>query len=269
MLRKYIAPAALLVLLTVLAGCQPEPEPEKNQNADQNQDQVYQVSTLNALQLGVYDGETTFAEMQDKGNLGIGTFEALDGEMIMLDGVFYQVRADGNVYQVKADMTCPFADLTYYYADDVMNVQSIDSLASLQKTIDTMRKDPNHFYAIRVDGTFDYIKARSVPAQDEPYPPLSEAVLQQKVFEYQNVEGTILGFWCPRFVDGINMPGYHFHFLSKDRQQGGHLLDAKVRQAIIGVDYTEDFAMHLPRGDAFSQSDLGQDQSQALEKAER
>ncbi len=259
---------ALLLVLMPISGCQPEPE-KKGDTAVQNENQVYQVSTINALMQGVYEGESTFGELQDKGNLGIGTFEALDGEMIMIDGVFYQVKSDGKVLVAAADQKTPFADITHYWADDVANIKSIDSMASLQKTIDPYLKNPNIFYAIRVDGTFDYIKARSVPAQSQPYPPLDQAIKQQQVFEYKNVEGTILGFWCPAYVNGINMPGYHFHFISKDRQQGGHLLECQVREALLGIDRTEDFAMHLPDSEAFSQSNLGQDQSKALNKVER
>lgn len=259
----------ILGAFVMLAGCQPAAGPAETEKSETNRELIYQVSTINALMQGVYDGETSFADLQGKGDLGIGTFEALDGEMILIDGVFYQVRADGKVYQVKGEMTCPFADLTYYDADLIKDIENIDSLAGLQHIVDTMRCDANHFYAIRVDGTFKYIKARSVPPQTEPYPPLSEAVKQQVVFEYEDIEGSIIGFWSPQFVDGVNMPGYHFHFISKDRQRGGHLLEARIQKAQIGVDYTTDFAMHLPEGEAFSSSNLSQDQSQALEKAER
>lgn len=269
MKNRFVFAITLLASIIVLAGCQPEPEMPKALEPDIDQEQIYQVSTLNALQAGVYQGEVSFDELQEKGNLGIGTFEALDGEMIMIDGVFYQVRSDGKVYGVKPEMTTPFANVTYYSADEVKTVNKLESLGELQTCVDSLRADSNHFYAIRIDGTFEYIKVRSVPAQSQPYPPLSEAVLGQTVFEYQDVEGSILGFWCPGFVDGINMPGYHFHFISKDRLKGGHLLDARVIQASIGVDFTDGFSMHLPVGEAFSSSNLNEDQSQALEKAER
>lgn len=257
----------LILALMCIGGCQTAPEPAKKAAVDQ--DLLYQVSTINALMQGIYDGDTTYGEIQDKGNLGIGTFQALDGEMVMIDGVFYQIKSDGKVYAVKPEMIAPFADLTYYSADQTTIVKNIDSVASLQKAIEPLITNKNLFYAIRVDGAFSYIKVRSVPAQVKPYPLLSEAVKNQQVFEYQNVEGTILGFWSPEYINGINVPGYHLHFISKDRQKGGHLLDCKMSEATAGVDVTDNFILDLPQGQDFAQSNLAQDQSKQVQKVER
>lgn len=264
---SYTAVGGLLIALLLICGCQGAPK--SVQPVLPNQDLLYQVSTINALMQGVYEGETTYGQLQDKGDLGIGTFEALDGEMVMVDGVFYQIKADGKVYPVKPEMIAPFADVTYYSADQTITLSNIDGVANLQKAIDPLITNRNLFCAIRIDGTFSYIKVRSVPAQVKPYPLLSEAVQNQKVFEYQNVEGTILGFWSPDFINGINVPGYHLHFISKDRTIGGHLLDCKVSQAQVGVDVTDDFTLDLPKNQAFSQSDLARDQTSEVQKVER
>lgn len=46
--------------------------------------ELFQYSTLEALLGGVYDGEVTVGELLTHGDFGLGTFNSLDGEMIIL-----------------------------------------------------------------------------------------------------------------------------------------------------------------------------------------
>ena len=62
---------------------------------------------MTALLDGIYDGEMTIGELLGKGNFGIGTFDALDGEMIILDGVCYQLRGDGTATIADLDQERP------------------------------------------------------------------------------------------------------------------------------------------------------------------
>ncbi|MCK5739896.1 acetolactate decarboxylase, partial [bacterium] len=127
----------------------------------------------------------------------------------------------------------------------------------------------NRFYAIQVHGTFSFIKTRSVPRQTEPYPPLAEVAKTQPEFEYEQTTGTLAGFRCPAFVKGINVPGYHLHFLSDDHQTGGHVLAFTLAHGTVQLDETTDFQLRLPEGAAFEQTDLTNDQTAALEKVEK
>ena len=85
--------------------------------------------------------------------------------------------------------------------------------------------------AIRLDGRFELVRARSVPAQSPPYRPLTEVVADQHVFELEDVAGTMLGFRFPAYVEGIEVAGYHLHFISDDRTRGGHVLDSRSPRA--------------------------------------
>ena len=78
--------------------------------------QLFQTSTLQALMAGVYDGDLTFQALARHGDFGLGTFDALDGEMIALDGTFYQIKADGRVSPVAGAMKTPFAAVTFFKA---------------------------------------------------------------------------------------------------------------------------------------------------------
>lgn len=229
-------------------------------------DTVFQVSTINALLQGVYDGEITCRELKKQGNFGIGTFEGLDGEMIMLDNDIYQVKDDGTVIFPENRVTSPFATVTFFDTDFKQRVRDIESSNSLQQLLNKTISNKNLIYAIRLDGKFKYVKARSVPGQVKPYPPLAEATKNQPVFEFANIKGTLVGFWFPQYVQGINVSGYHLHFISEDRKHGGHLLDCNVDDGLIQVDRSGDFHMMLPQGEAFSAVELSTDRSKELEK---
>lgn len=255
-MKKILTPAFALLLL--LTGCATAPK-----------DTLMQVSTIDALLAGAYDGQMTVGELKEHGDLGLGTFNALEGEMIVLDGKVYQARADGAVYEMPDDTTTPFAAVVNFDTDQAALLSGPLSDEVLQKQIDKLAPNKNLFLAVRVDGTFPTMKVRSVPKQSKPYPPLAEVVKQQAVFEYTNVTGTVLGFRCPSFVKGINVPDYHLHFISKDRTLGGHVLDLTLENAALQLDACNEFMLVLTDHEDFSGLDLSKDRSQELEKVEK
>lgn len=201
----------------------------------QEEEEIFQVSRLDSLLVGQYDGKTTYGALKHYGDFGVGTFDALDGEMVALDGNFYQVRADGVAYPVKNRLKTPFAVVTQFQADLAFEIDQRMSLAALLDTIST-KLDGEGYYAIRVDGDFQYAKTRSVHAQSVPYPPLTAVVADQEVFEFENIQGTMVGYFLPEEVAGENAVGYHFHFLTADRQAGGHLLDGIIQRGTVSID---------------------------------
>ena len=221
---------------------------------------------------GVFDGSMTYEELSSHGDFGLGTFNSLDGEMVELDGQFYQVKADGAVDPVNSSMKTPFAIVTYFTPDKDMNFHASGdgstNLTLLQKYLENQMPSKNIFYAIRIDGVFDYIKTRSVPAQVKPYPTLTEAIKNQSIFEMFNQSGTVIGFWSPAYASGINLAGYHFHFLNDKRTAGGHVLDLRLKNASIAFDYTPEFFVDLPNETEFLQADLSGTDQGDLKKAE-
>ncbi len=235
---------------------------------DHANDTLFQASTISALMSGVFDGTMTFKDLGEHGDFGLGTVDRLDGEMVDLDGHFYQVKSDGIAYTVNDSMKTPFAEVTFFEPDETMHLNGTSNLTMLQKYLESRPPTKNMFYAIRIDGTFDYVKTRSVPAQSKPYPTLTEALKGQKIFEFHNQSGTVVGFWCPDYVKGVNVAGYHFHFLTANRTAGGHLLDLKLENASIKIDKTSEFFMELPDENEFYQANLTGDNQAELKKAE-
>ncbi|HPA97994.1 MAG TPA: acetolactate decarboxylase [Methanothrix sp.] len=232
-------------------------------------DVLFQVSTIDALMQGVFDGFYSFNDLMARGDFGIGTFDALDGEMVALDGEYYQVRADGVAYPVQGDMTAPFATVTRFEADQTAALENASNFTELARQIDRHLPSPNAFYALRIDGTFPYVQTRSVPAQEKPYPRLAEAVEDQSVFNLTNVTGSVVGIWSPDFVKGVNVPGYHLHFITEDRKAGGHILEIQVSNATAQVDVTAGFAMQLPSSGDFYNVNLSGDLQEELERIEK
>jgi acetolactate decarboxylase len=224
--------------------------------AGDESDTIFQTSTIGALMAGVYDGDFTFGELKKHGDLGLGTLNGLDGEMIGLDGVFYQVRSDGKVVVVPdTDMT-PFAAVTFFEPDRSIRLAKESSCEELESYIETLFPSKNIFYAVKVEGSFDHVKTRSVPSQKRPYPPLTEVVKRQSYFELNNVKGTMAGFWLPSYVKDINVAGFHLHFITEDKESGGHVLDCTVSDVKIEIDYSRDLDLSLPETGVFYKADL-------------
>jgi len=250
----------LLCVASVCCGCA---------TTGAERDTLTQVSTIDALLAGVYDGCATYGELARHGDFGLGTFDALDGEMIAFDGEVWRIRADGRAYRVEPSMTTPFAEMTFFEADVTSAVAPGSDFKALTDLIDGLVPNENLFYAIRVEGTFARVKTRSVPAQEKPYPPLAEVTKVEPIFNFADVRGTIVGFRSPPFVKGVGVAGYHLHFLDEGRTGGGHVLALEVADARVAIDTTDKFLLLLPAESAeFAQTNLTVDRQGELHEAE-
>lgn len=237
--------------------------------AQDTDDILYQVSTIDALLDGVYDGAVPVAELGGRGDVGLGTFHALEGEMAVVDGVVYQILADGSVRPAPEGITTPFAAVTSFEADFSLALGSISSMDELVSSLEALLPNPNIFYAVRATGTFKSMKTRSVPRQQKPYPPLKEVAAHQPVFHFADMAGDIVGFWSPAFTKGVGVPGFHLHFLNAERTSGGHMLDCSFDTLTLYFDATPAFTVVLPESEDFAGTDLGKDRSHDLEKVEK
>lgn len=197
---------------------------------------------------GNYEGDVSFAELAARGDFGLGTLNALDGEMIAIDGSFYQVKADGLAYPIDGRVRTPFAVVTVFEPDMYQSLAAPMDFKALCEYLDGVIGAESGCCAIRVDGHFDRIKTRSVPRQRRPYPPLVEVVESQPTFELRDVPGTLVGFRFPQYTQGINVAGYHFHFITEDRSAGGHVLDCQLARGELCVDHEADLRLELPTG---------------------
>jgi acetolactate decarboxylase len=220
-------------------------------SASDSRDVLYQTSTIGALLQGVYDGDTSVADLRARGDFGLGTINCLDGELVVLDGRFFTVEFSGKVRELAPDTLSPFAAVTWFERDLGGLLEDVTDLEALTAKLDRVLGSDNLCYAVRLTGRFDYIKTRSVPRQARPYLPLTDVVKGQAIFEFSDVPGTIVGFRMPPYVTGINVPGWHLHFLADDLSGGGHLLDCRFDEATAQIDETDGIMLDLPRTEGF------------------
>lgn len=209
---------------------------------------LFQTSTIDTLLEGNYDGDVSFAELAESGDFGLGTLDALDGEMIALDGNFYQIKADGRAYSVDRRARTPFAVVTAFEPGPSHTLDTPMDFSGLCDLIDQELGETTACCAVRVDGSFEYVKTRSVPRQRKPYPPLVDVVKVQPTFELRNVQGSLVGFRFPDYAQGLNVTGYHFHFITADRSEGGHVLACRLSHGELRVDRESDLRLELPPG---------------------
>ncbi|MGL1863666.1 MAG: acetolactate decarboxylase [Pseudodesulfovibrio sp.] len=235
--------------------------------SDKRKNTAYLSAPVNAIIEGIYKEKTTIAQILEHGDFGLGTFNRLDGEMVVMDGIVYQMKADGKAYSVSMDEQTPFACVTFFApdtTDEFPDPPGEDLFSLVQRIIPS----DNMLYAIRIDGTFKHVKARSVPPQDN-YRPLVEVAREQPEFEYTDISGSMIGFHTPQFLSGVSVPGLHLHFLSDDKTCGGHLLSCDPGPISVGIQHVPQLTMGLPMTLDFLTMGFERDTAKDLEEAER
>tara|TARA_R110002126_G_scaffold291802_1_gene459146 strand:+ start:47585 stop:48307 length:723 start_codon:yes stop_codon:yes gene_type:complete len=228
---------------------------------------LFQVSTSAALVQGVYQGCAKLSDVKACGNFGLGTYEGLNGEGLMLDGQVYQALSDGSVVEPDDACRVPFWLSTQFVADRKAQLDGITSWDDLCSQVSHHRHSENLFYAIRMDGIFEHVDYR-VASQASPGTDLVSATRKQAEFRLNHIKGTLLGFWSPGYAASFNIPGYHLHFLSLDHKHAGHVLDISGKNLKLQIMDINKMMLTLPESDMFLKADLSGDPTMALSKAE-
>ena len=229
---------------------------------------IFQVSTSGAIVQGLYQGCVSVADLRRHGDLGLGTFEDLDGEMILIDGHCFQARSDGSVVEAADDELTPFATVVNFAADATAELSDIAGYAELTTAIDGLRSSENEIISYRIAGSFNTVRMRAA-CKTESGVDLVEATANQALFEHERIAGTIVGFWSPEYAKSISINGHHMHFISDDRRHGGHVLDLSADHLVVEINEVSDVHLAIPETKAFLEADLSGDHEAALNIAER
>jgi acetolactate decarboxylase len=229
---------------------------------------IYLSTPVNALVEGIYEENVSFAEIKLHGDFGLGTFNDLDGEMVMLNGTIYQIDSDGRVNVIGDEALSPFACVTFFRPISHDDIGGNMDYHAFVETLYSLLPSPNLFYAIMVEGSFAHVKTRSVPRQ-ESYRPIVEVTKNQPTFDFNKIEGTIVGFFTPSFMASLNVPGFHLHFLSTDLKHGGHLLECRPLKGRIDIQLIDKLELSLPITIDYLTSDFTRNTEQDLNKAEK
>ena len=270
--------ASMLLSLTACSGQNVQSSQTADNTADtstaaasQDKETIYQVALLQSLTQGYYDGIIKVSELKEHGDTGIGTFEGVNGEMIVIDGKVYQALSDGSVKEAADDETVPFSNVTFFESDVAANMTDVSDMASFKSALDKTvnEKGRNMFYMVKVSGTFEKMYVRSELKQEKPYKSLDKALeTDRREFSYENIAGTVVGLYCPDYMGGLNAVGWHFHFISDDRTKGGHILDLSFKNAKAELDITPRFDMKLSDNTDFQNMELAKNVDEAIKKVE-
>lgn len=224
---------------------------------------LIQASTLNALMLGNFDETVKVKDFLHHADTGIGTYTGLDGEAIFEDGVAYKATADGKVVTMKPDDGVAFGTVAEFDERvEEHEIENIPDIEALKTALEPFVKDnKNVFYMVKLVGAFNTMHVRSCFPSEKPYPTLSEVAENQREFRYEKTFGTVVAVFCPQYVNGINLPGWHFHYLSGDKTQGGHILGLSADTLKMKINKLEEFDLTLPQNEEFAKRNLCEDLS--------
>ncbi|HQS46792.1 MAG: acetolactate decarboxylase [Rhizobiales bacterium 24-66-13] len=229
---------------------------------------LFQVSTSGALVEGLFKGVVSVGTLREHGDFGLGTFVDLDGEMIALDGAFFQMRGDGSIRRAEDSQQVPFAIVTHFAPQAPVTLAPFASIQELVAQLDALRHTDNVFFAVRLSGHFARVHNR-VACKAGAHETLVQATSHQAEFECRDVDGSMIGFWTPSYAKGLGVPGWHVHFISDDHRFGGHVLECAGEAITLALERIEDFRIAIPESADFLAADLSGDTTQALDTAER
>lgn len=239
---------------------------------DSKDNKIYQVSTLQALALGYSRAVISAGELLKEGDTGLGTFEDVNGEMIVMDGHCYRADQNGNVTVVEPETGVPFAAVAKLYGEQQFALKDIKDIDSLRKELTRKIEEVfglNSMHIVRIDGEFEMVNARSEAPYRSHHITLKEVLGRtQKSFIYENIRGSLVGVYFPDYLDGINMPGWHLHFLSEDRSKGGHVFDVCIRDGTAKADKISNIYINLPEDAAFDTYALKQNLKDEIKSVE-
>lgn len=218
--------------------------------------QVWQDSPTVGLLNGLYDGITPVSEARKHGDIGLGTWDRLNGEGLIIDNVFYQVRSDGTVHVMEPNDTMAWVSTTFFNPETVLKLPRGLTMATLPRVVDPQLPTVNTFYAVRIDGVFDMVQTRSLPRQSKPYPPFCKVEETEPKFLFRDVKGTMVGFLSPPFVTNMAVPNWHLHFLNEEKSGGGHVLRFILREGEMKVDRVDGFKTRFPVNPAYEKANL-------------
>jgi acetolactate decarboxylase len=221
-------------------------------------DTFYQYSIWFGFVNKVFDGDLKVKDLKKRGDVGLGSFDFLDGELVMLDGIPYRVRENGEITIGQDDDEVVYADAAFFSKKEVFSITHNIHFQDLPLLLDKKKRTPHYFYIYKIHGSFKHIKLGGLPRVERPFNEgLDVLIPRRPVFEAENISGTLVGFYCPDYIGHINAKGHHFHFISDDKKLGGHVMGFESSNTLeVQVDVKTKYQFDLPVSEDFETVDL-------------
>lgn len=228
---------------------------------------VFQASTLSAAMLGDFSAALDVRELKARGTVGIGTFEGLGGELILLDGEAWNGHASGRALPLADDAPLSFAMAARFAPDADLGgkplpIEGCASFADFARRLDETLTSPNRIAVLRTRCFAKRAVFRSVGDAQKPWQRLAAYAALQKVFSIENEWADLVGFRFPKHLAGVNMPGWHIHLITADRRTGGHLLDLEAERMAAERMTASGLELLFPEDELFDRLPLDADLAQ-------
>ncbi|HVI44652.1 MAG TPA: acetolactate decarboxylase [Chitinophaga sp.] len=256
--------SCLLLMLSLQMTAQP-----KQTSAEKTGGTLFQAGVASAFIGGLYHAVYSYPQLKQHGDFGLGAPDKLDGEIVMLNGKIYQTQYTGRTFEVKDTGSTSLAMVTFFKNKQRIIVPYAMNKNELFRYLDSTLQHPNTIYAIHINGAFDSVKTRAFPPPPQPWQPLASMLGSQHFFTFPHVTGDLVGYRLPLYLEALSIHGYHFHFLSSDKNHGGHIIDVIVRKGtVIEIDPLNGFSLAIPGSENFDRYNFETDRKEELKSVE-
>ena len=163
--------------------------------------ETFSIQYLRCPNGGSVRGSFTIGELLEHGDLGVGTLDSIDGELIVLDGKAYQAKGSGDhpeIVEVSLDAKVPYAAVVPHQAEVIFRQRFEMTDEELEARIESYYDGENLFRSIKIHGDFAKMHVRMIP-KSTPEMKFAEVATHQPEYTRENVTGTIVGFGHQKF----------------------------------------------------------------------
>jgi acetolactate decarboxylase len=177
------------------------------------------------------------------------------------------------VIEVEPDAGVPFSAVAKLRGEREFPLENMKDIQSIRTELTRKIEERfglNSMHEIRIDGLFEKVDARSEAPYRSHHVTLKTVLdSNQTAFVFENIRGSLVGVYFPDHMDGINMPGWHLHFLSDDRTKGGHVFDVSIKEGTVRLDKINRVEIYLPKDAAFDTYSLKNVSEEEINKVEK
>lgn len=258
---RIITKLAVLLVLVTIPALSASPFPDNS---------LFTVGIGSGLIGGLYDGFYPNKLLKKHGNFGLGAPDKLDGELMIFQGKIYQTQHSGKTFIADDKALTPFAMVNFFHPDIKITPQQSMNKVALFHYLDSVLTNMNGMYAIHVSGKFSYVKTRAFPpVKEHQHTPLADMLSLQNFFEFKACQGDLIGYRLPSFMDNTNIAGYHFHYLSQQKDAGGHIIDLNTEDIVIEIDILDSYTIQVPATKDFEHFDFKKNREEDIKNVER
>ena len=100
-----------------------------------NKNTLFQHGTMQMLAEGLLEGTLPLSELLKHGNIGIGTGDGVDGELVILNGVGYKIDVSGPAVKLPDDFKVTYVDVSFADYHKFKSYQNVELTEMLKDVL--------------------------------------------------------------------------------------------------------------------------------------